>query len=194
MSRIKGVIVKLIHIIFYFLYRKKISLSATILLGIKSKISLKPNSSINALVYLNIADKAKFELNSKSSIGRFSEITVSNNASLNIGTGVFIGERANIRARASISIGNDCRIAQGVSIISGQYGYIKKDKLIKEQGFESNEIRIGSDVWLGTGSIVLMGITIGKGAIVGAGSVVTKDIPEYAIVVGNPAKLVKYRK
>ena len=53
---------------------------------------------------------------------------------------------------------------------------------------------IGNDVWVGANSVILPGVKIGTGAIVGAGSVVTKDVPEYAIVVGNPARILKYRE
>ena len=53
-------------------------------------------------------------------------------------------------------------------------------------------IRIGDDVWIGAGAIILPGVTIGEGAVVGAGAVVTKDIPPFAIVVGNPAKIIRY--
>lgn len=52
---------------------------------------------------------------------------------------------------------------------------------------------IGSDVWIGANAVILKGITIGNGAIIGAGSVVTKSVPPYAIAVGNPAKIIKYR-
>ncbi|QRM43190.1 CatB-related O-acetyltransferase [Rhizobium sp. BG4] len=57
----------------------------------------------------------------------------------------------------------------------------------------SNKIVVGSDVWFGASSLVLKGITIGDGAVVGAGAVVTKDVPPYAIVAGNPAKIIRYR-
>jgi len=53
--------------------------------------------------------------------------------------------------------------------------------------------KIGNDVWIGVGVMVLPGITIGNGAVIGAGSIVTKDIPPYAVAVGNPAKVIKYR-
>ena len=52
---------------------------------------------------------------------------------------------------------------------------------------------IGDDVWIGTNAIILGGVKVGQGAIIGAGAVVAKDVPSYAVVVGNPAKVVKYR-
>ncbi|MDX0135799.1 antibiotic acetyltransferase [Sinorhizobium meliloti] len=57
----------------------------------------------------------------------------------------------------------------------------------------SNTIDIGNDVWFGASSLVLKGVTIGNGAVIGAGAVVTKDVPPYAIVAGNPAKVLRYR-
>lgn len=54
-------------------------------------------------------------------------------------------------------------------------------------------VRIGHDVWIGRSAIVLAGVTIGDGSVIGAGSVVTKDVPPYAIVAGNPARLIRYR-
>jgi len=54
-------------------------------------------------------------------------------------------------------------------------------------------VNIGNDVWIGSAAILLSGISVGDGAVVGAGSVVTKDVPPYAIVAGNPAKLIRYR-
>jgi|TARA_R110001592_G_scaffold36389_1_gene122506 acetyltransferase-like isoleucine patch superfamily enzyme len=55
------------------------------------------------------------------------------------------------------------------------------------------DIHVGNDVWIGATSTIMSGITIGDGAIIGAGAIVTKDVPPYAIVVGNPGKVVKYR-
>jgi len=52
---------------------------------------------------------------------------------------------------------------------------------------------IGNDVWIGLGAIILSGVTIGDGAVVGAGAVVSRDVPPYAVVVGSPARIIKYR-
>ncbi len=66
---------------------------------------------------------------------------------------------------------------------------------MREQGYsEEKQIVVGDDVWLGYGAIILPGVTIGDGAIIGAGTVVTKDVPPYAIVGGNPAKVIRFRK
>lgn len=59
--------------------------------------------------------------------------------------------------------------------------------------FSKGDIKIGNDVWIGDGVRVLSGVTIGDGAIIGAGAVVSKDIPPYAVVVGNPGEIVKFR-
>ena len=67
-------------------------------------------------------------------------------------------------------------------------------KLMKLQGNINNSIIIENDGWISANATILKGVNIGNGAVVGAGSVVTKDIPEFAIVVGNPAKVVKYRQ
>jgi acetyltransferase-like isoleucine patch superfamily enzyme len=64
-----------------------------------------------------------------------------------------------------------------------------------EQGFQQDKgIKIGDDVWIGARVIILPGVSIGSGVIIGAGAVVTKDIPDWAIAVGNPARVVRYRR
>jgi acetyltransferase-like isoleucine patch superfamily enzyme len=65
---------------------------------------------------------------------------------------------------------------------------------MKEQGVTRSFIKIGDDVWLGAGSTVLAGVTVGRGAIIAAGAVVTKDVPSFSIVGGVPAKIIKSRK
>ena len=65
---------------------------------------------------------------------------------------------------------------------------------MKHQPHIKAPIKIGNDVWIAANVTILKGVNIGDGAIIGAGSVVTRDIPEYAVAVGNPARVVKYRK
>lgn len=69
----------------------------------------------------------------------------------------------------------------------------RTDIPIRDQGHEAGSIIIEDDVWIGANATILKGVTIGHGAVIGAASVVTSDIPEYAVAVGNPAKVKKYR-
>lgn len=140
-------------------------------------------------------------------IGKGSEINSNCNISLTagftkkeplleIGEHTYIGEGNNIRvAGGFIRIGNNCLISQQNTFVTSNHLYEKK-LLIKDQEWTSsnNYIVIEDDVWIGANSVVLPGVTIHQGAIVAAGSIVTKDIPEYAIVAGNPAKIIKYRE
>lgn len=109
-----------------------------------------------------------------------------------IGEGSWIGSYSNLRpVNNKIIIGKNVLIAQMVSIISDQYDYEKVDSLIKKGQIKGRNIVIEDDVWIGAGSIILPGVNIGKHSVVGAGSVVTKSIPQYCVVVGNPAKIIK---
>lgn len=92
-------------------------------------------------------------------------------------------------------IGKHVMMAPDVIIITQNHIHLDLDTPMELQGFEDHRpVIIEDDVWIGTRVIVLPGILIGKGAIIGAGSVVTKDVPPYAIVGGNPARILRYRK
>lgn len=116
-----------------------------------------------------------------------------------LGVGVRVGPRAAIGARnfihggGGVTIGRDTLLGPGVQIFSENHVADDLDRPIIEQGERRSPVRIGDDVWIGAASIVLAGVTIGDGAIVAAGSVVTKDVPARAIVAGTPAKLVRMR-
>lgn len=92
-----------------------------------------------------------------------------------------------------IYIGDDVMIGPKTIIWGRDHG-ARKNELMRKQPHTKAPVHIGNDVWIGANVTILKGVTIGDGAIVGAGSVVVKNIPEYAIVVGNPARVVKYRE
>src|SRR5690606_23721319 len=93
-----------------------------------------------------------------------------------------------------LEIGNAVRIATQTVIIPANHIFDDPDKDIRLQGIESNGIKIEDDVWLGAGVRVLDGVTIKKGSVVAAGSVVTKDISEFSVVGGVPARVIKKRE
>lgn len=133
------------------------------------------------------------------------------------GFGTYIGDDSHI---SNARVGKFCSIAENVRIVIGnhptsvfvttfpsfyydtesQLGFTyHKGKPIYQglrkfpQGEKEYQVVIGNDVWIGCNSLILGGVKIGNGAIIGAGAVVTKDVPPYSVVVGVPAKVIKYR-
>jgi len=109
-----------------------------------------------------------------------------------VGDNTYIGRWTIILAHQSVIIGNDCLIAPGCHITDVNHG-IAPGELIRKQPLISKPVRIGNDVWVGAGCSILPGVTIGDGVVIGARSVVTHDVPAKAIVVGAPAKILRYR-
>lgn len=94
-----------------------------------------------------------------------------------------------------VIIGNDVMMAPECVIISRNHEFLKTDVPMRLQGYRAEQsCIIGDDVWICRRVMIMPGISIGSHSIIAAGAVVTKDVPEYAIVAGVPAKVVKYRK
>lgn len=114
---------------------------------------------------------------------------------------VVLGDRADIGCNVTITssvgiyIGNCVLIGANCYIGGGRYAHDRLDLPMIDQGVVTKgPVRIGDDVWLGAGATVLDGVSVGRGCIVGAGAVVVKDLPDYAIAVGVPAKVLKIRQ
>ncbi|MCC3862739.1 CatB-related O-acetyltransferase [Terrisporobacter petrolearius] len=114
-------------------------------------------------------------------------VFVGDNSYVNANTSLFAGKNSKIK------IGSDCLISYNCHIRTTFHKYKQKDVLIREQGHGEEDIIIGNDVWIGYGAQIMSGVNIGNGAVIGANAVVTKDVPEYAVVVGVPAKIIDYR-
>jgi maltose O-acetyltransferase len=131
----------------------------------------------------------------------------------NTGRNITINPKCHISKGRGISLGNDSGLGYGcfiqspvrigdcvmmgpeVLILTGSHNHSRTDIPMVYQGDDiKKEVVINDDVWIGARVTILPGITIGKGSIIAAGSVVTKDIPQYSIVGGVPAKLIKSRK
>ena len=114
--------------------------------------------------------------------------------SIVIGENSSIGPYSLIYGNGGVEIGEHVLIANHCSIVAFNHTFTTISKNMSEQGLNYKGIKICDDVWMGAHVSVLDGVKIGKGVIIGAGAVVTRDIEDYAIAVGSPAKIIKYRK
>jgi len=92
-----------------------------------------------------------------------------------------------------VRIGRDCLVTRGAAVLSGGHRFDAVDRPIREQEVVWADVEIGDDCWIGYRAIVLGGVRVGHGAVVGAGSVVARDVPAYAVVAGVPARVVGRR-
>jgi acetyltransferase-like isoleucine patch superfamily enzyme len=111
-----------------------------------------------------------------------------------IGNNTSINPYCIIYGDGDTSIGNGVRIAGHTVIVPANHNFSDKTIPIINQGLSKKGIKILNDVWIGSGVTVLDGVTINNGVVVGAGSVVNSEIPEFALCVGVPAKVIKYRQ
>jgi len=110
-----------------------------------------------------------------------------------VGARTIFGHHCTIAAKESVLIGEDCLIAEMVSIRDHDHTYRRMDIPVREQGATCAPVKIGRDVWIGAKATITKGVVIGDHAIIGANAVVTKNIPENAVAVGVPAKVIKRR-
>lgn len=116
--------------------------------------------------------------------------SISQAEQVSIGSNVSIAAYVHLWGGGGIEIGNRVMIASHVAITSLSHDYTETPM---NQTLKKSKVIIEDDVWIGAHSVVLPGVTVGEGAVVGAGSVVTRDVEPFSIVLGCPAKLHKYR-
>ena len=118
-----------------------------------------------------------------------------NNGFIDIGENVYINYYTCIFAEGGVTIGDNSLIGPHCTIVASHHQFSDRKTLIKNQNVKQSmlPIVICEDVWIGANCVILQGITIGKGAVIGAGSIVTKDVPPYSVAVGVPAKVINVR-
>ncbi|MBA4322495.1 MAG: acetyltransferase [Odoribacter sp.] len=120
-------------------------------------------------------------------------VTIANPSNVSIGERSSIHEYSYFAGKGEVIIGDYVAIANNCTIISETHNFTDRSIPVKLQGLSPQPVIIGDDVWIGSHVTILGNVRIGKGAIIGAGSVVTRDIPEYAVAVGVPCNVIKYR-
>ena len=113
------------------------------------------------------------------------------NPVVTIGDRCLIGRGSGIVGHFSIEIGDDVWTGHNVYITDQNHGYEDVSLPISKQSQPERAVKIGSGSWLGYGSVVLPGVTIGEHCVIGANSVVTRDVPSYSVAVGVPARVIK---
>lgn len=146
------------------------------------------HSLIRRRVRLDVMPFNPFRLGADSTIEDF--------ATINNGVGaVMIGDRTRIGMGCvligPVTVGNDVMLAQNIVVSGLNHGYEDISLPISLQKVSAKEITIADEAWIGANAVLVAGVSIGKHSVVAGGSVVTKSVPPYTIVAGNPAKAIK---
>jgi acetyltransferase-like isoleucine patch superfamily enzyme len=112
---------------------------------------------------------------------------------VSIGAKTVMGQECMISAYQHVSIGRECIVADRVMLIDFDHGVVDVDRPMRQQGIYMRDVRVGHNVWIGYGACVLRGVSIGDNSIVGTSAVVTKRVPENAVVGGIPARVIRMR-
>lgn len=113
---------------------------------------------------------------------------------IRVGSRSTIPNNSVIDGRGDLTIGDDCLLGFENVILTSSHESERTDRHIIDQGMVSAPVSIGDDVWTGCRVVILPGVTIGSHAVIGAGSVVTKDVPEWAMAAGVPARVIRDRR
>jgi acetyltransferase-like isoleucine patch superfamily enzyme len=149
-------------------------------------------------VHIDALSRQGVRLGDNVTIAKFTIIETTGVIS-NLGEGLEMGDNSSlgdycfVGAAGGVRIGRNVLVGQRVSFHSENHRFDRTDVPIKEQGVTRRGIVVEDDCWLGAGSILLDGVTVGRGSVVAAGSVVTRDVPPYSVVAGVPAKVMRQR-
>ncbi len=113
---------------------------------------------------------------------------------VSIGAKTVLGQECTISAFQHVSVGRECILADRVMLIDFDHGVVDVERPIRDQGIYKRDVRVGNNVWVGYGACFLRGVTVGDNCIVGTSAVVTRDVPDDAVVGGTPARVLRMRE
>jgi acetyltransferase-like isoleucine patch superfamily enzyme len=141
---------------------------------------------------VNVSGTANIKLGKRCRLGMDAELRTVEGGRIRIGADTRLNRGCTLTSYAQIRIDDFTIIGEFVSIRDANHG-LKRGEPMRYQPHTCEPIQIGRDVWIGRGSCILPGVSIGEGAVIGANSVVNRDIPDFAIAAGVPAKVIKMR-
>ena len=162
-------------------------------------LHLGKNTIIEDGAEINCLAKEGIHLGDRVSIGKFAIIRPSNIYGGAIGEGLSMGHHSNIGpynyigCSGKITIGNNVMLAPRVSIYAENHVFESINSTIQSQGVKKMSVTIEDDCWIAANSVILAGVTIGRGSVVAAGSVVNENVPPFSVVAGVPARVIKSR-
>lgn len=184
---------EIVYIIISEIIKRSMSYGRIIIFNLRGyKISISSYISSGTLLFQS--KKNSILIQKGAHIGFGVRIKAGFDGKIHIGKNVLIDDYSFISSQKNIFIDDETMIAASVYIVDFNHKYpLKKSKkdLVSKKGYVSYDVKIGKYVWIGTGAIILPGVNIGDNSVVGAGAVVTKNVPPGVVVVGNPAKIIK---
>jgi acetyltransferase-like isoleucine patch superfamily enzyme len=162
-------------------------------LHLGNQVIIEDGAEINCLAFNGM------HLGDRVSIGKYAIIRPSNIYGGPIGEGLVMGNNSNIGpynyigCSGKITIGDNVMLAPRVSIYAENHVFDNPNITIKAQGVSKMDVVIEDDCWIAANVVILAGVTIGKGSVVAAGSVVNEDVPAFSVVAGVPARVIKSR-
>lgn len=178
-----------IHILQYLIFC--MNLAKWRLLGLNFALSVHVKDWPRIHQFVRIKEPTQVSLGQHTTLHPYCYLK-STGGTITVGDWVSIGEYTYINSMSSIVIGANVLIAPSCHITDANH-VARKGQLVRLQGREASPVVIADDVWIGVGAKILTGVSVGEGAIVAAGAVVTKDVTPYSIVAGIPARKIGER-
>lgn len=157
------------------------------------------NAVIEDYVEIQALSRQGIRLGNNTSLGRYTVVRSTGNyggrigEGFNLGDGSSLGPYCYVGCSGHISIGRNVMIGPRVSFFGENHVFTDISIPVRDQGVEWEPVAIEDNVWIGSHAVILPGVTVGAGAIIASGAVVSKDVPPYAIVGGVPAKIIRFR-